>query len=491
MKMNIFLFGALALIPLVACNDYIDVKPISVSTTDNAYEEAGQIEGAITGVYESFHSAEYYVWDNVVFQDVRSDNYYAGGDNAEIFAVDQLNISTTNSRVFKNWSNLFNAIAKANTVLDNVDAVTDPALTEVRRSQIKGEALFLRAYNYYNLVNMWGGVPLILRSVTSADPSAVQAPRASTQEVFNQILADLDQAILLLPDTYGTDPNVNKARATAGAANALAAKACMQQPTPDYTRALQYIAKVETSAAHYKLIGYAELFDGKHYNNEESILEIQYLGGKHGNFGPQLLLPKSISGDDWRKFVTPSHDLINAYDAEGDVVRKNASVLFEKCEKIDEYWGNAAGSLIPYAYKWKSASGWASTDREYLLRFGDILLLKAEALNELGQLDASATVVDIIRKRVSLPALTAEKKSSKDVLRISILKERRLELAQEAQRWDDLVRNKVAVSTMNALVEIDLRNNQPVTYGMTEAKILLPIPQQELDRNPLLTQNPL
>ena len=491
MKKQIYLLGALALFSMVSCDKSLDVKPISQETSDNAYNEASQIEGALTGTYESFQSAQYYVWDNVLLQDVRSDNCYAGGDDPEIISYDQLKITTTNARLFNNWGNMYNAIAKANTVLDNVSKVTDAKLTEARRSQITGEALFLRAYHYYNLVNLWGGVPLVLSSVASVDPSVVRVPRAAAQEVFNQILIDLDKAILLLPDTYGADASINKARATSGAANALAAKACMQQPTPDFARAMLYIAKVEGSSAKYKLIDYAQLFDGDHYNNDESIIEIQYLGGKEGTYGPQLMLPPSVSGDTWRKFVVPSHDLINAYDAEGDVVRKAASILFEVAPWVDEHWGNAINSSIPFSYKWKHASGWASADHIYLLRFADVLLLKAEALNENGSLAAAATVVDQIRARVKLPALAAEKKSSKDVLRTTILKERRLELALEAQRWDDLVRNKSVVSTMNNLVEIDLRTNTPEVYPMTDAKILLPIPQQELDRNPLLVQNPL
>lgn len=491
MKVKIFILTAFALLPLMACNDYLDIKPISEETSDNAYSNASQIEAALTGTYESFQSAEYYVWDNVIAQDVRSDNYYAGGDNPEIITFENLTVTPTNSRVFKNWSNIYNAIAKANTVLDRAPLVNDPKLTEERRNQIIGEALFLRAYHYYNLAIMWGGVPLVLEPVKSADPSVVRVFRATTQQVYDQILVDLDRAAQLLPDTYGSDASINKARATAGAANALAAKACMQKPTPDYAKALTYIAKVEASKANYKLIGYAQLFDGNHYNNDESIIEIQYTGGSEGSYGPQLLLPPSISGDTWRKFVTPSHDLINAFDAEGDVVRKNATVLFENAPWVDEYWGNAINSSIPFAYKWKNASGWASSDRQYLLRLGDILLLKAEALNESGNIPAAVTEVDKIRARVSLAPLAANKKSSKEILRSSILNERRLELAQEAQRWSDLVRNGVVVSTMNNLKETDLRTGATVTYPMTEAKILLPIPQQELDRNPNLTQNPL
>ncbi|SMO66520.1 SusD family protein [Saccharicrinis carchari] len=489
MKIKSYILSSLLAVSLWSCDDFLDLKPISEETTATAYESYSQIEAALAGTYESFQS-DAYVWNNIIFQDIRSDNHYAGGDNPEIFEADLLNISATNSKVYQSWSNLYNAILKANVVLDKVAGINDPLLTDERRDQIKGEAYFLRAYHYYNLVNLWGGVPLILAPTTSTEASAVNVPRSSATEVFEQILIDLDMAISLLPDTYGNEASINKARATAGAANALAAKACAQKPAPDYARALQYIAKVESSDANYQLIDYAHLFDGSHYNNAESILEIQYLGGDEGNWGPQMLLPPSISGDTWRKFATPSQNLVSAFDAEGDEVRKNASILFEAVNWVDEYWGNASGSTIPFAYKWKNAMGWASTDRQYILRYGDIVLLKAEALNETNKLNLAVAEVNRIRSRVNLDPLTADKTSSKEALRLAILNERRLELAQEAQRWDDLVRYGLAVETMNNLVEIDLRDNQPVTYGMTEAKILLPIPQQELDRNPALETNP-
>lgn len=491
MKLKIYLIGTLTLLSQVGCSDFLDEMPISSETNDNAYEEATQIEAALNGTYESFQSSDYYVWDNVLLQDVRSDNHYAGGDNAEIYSFEQLTITPTNSRINKAWSNIYNAILKANTVLEKAPLVTDARLTEERRKQIIGEAQFLRAYHYYNLVTMWGGVPIILKPTTSANPSEVQIPRSSVEAVYAQILSDLDAAIAVLPDTYGTDASVNKARATAGAANALAAKVCMQMPTPNPTQALAYIAAVEGSKANYKLINYADLFDGNHYNNDESIIEVQFIGGTEGNWAPQMHLPPSISGDSWRKFVTPSHDLINAFDAEGDVIRKNATVMFEKVSWVDEFWFNTSNSAIPFAYKWKNASGWASSDREYILRYGDIVLLKAEALNETDDINGAAAEVNKIRLRAQLPVLTPAQMSSKAVLKNTILKERRLELAQEAQRWTDLVRFGVAVSTMQNLVEIDLRSGNPVVYPMTAAKILLPIPQTEIDRNPSVTQNPL
>ncbi|MBB6463258.1 RagB/SusD family nutrient uptake outer membrane protein [Flammeovirga kamogawensis] len=494
--MNVKKYITIAAVVLgtMSCDNFLDLQPISEETSDNAYNKASQMESALIGAYETFQSAEYYVWDNIVFSDVRSDNAYAGGDNPEVFEADLLNVTPINSRVFTNWSQIYNGILKANTVIEKIELITDPGLKEERKNQIKGEALFLRAYHYFTLVKLFGGVPLILEPTKSTDPADVRVARNSEEEVYQQIIADLTISAQLLPDFY-TDDNgndlggsTNKARATAGASNALLAKVYAQHK--DWDNALDAIGKVEKSTAGYILLSnYSNLFDSENYNNSESILEVQYLGTDEGNFGPQLLLPPSISGDTWRKFVTPSQDLIAAYDNENDVIRKGAAVLFENVDWVDEYWGNTAGSSIPFSYKWKKAMGWASTDRPYLLRFADIVLLKAEAFNEVGNSAAALVELNKIRARVNLEAITSG--LSQDQLRDKILNERRLELAQEGHRWDDLVRQNKVVATMNNLIEIDLRTGQKVNYNMTEAKVLLPIPQQELDRNPALVQNPL
>ncbi len=472
---------------LASCDDFLDLSPISEATTGNAYSRASDAEAALIGAYDSFQQ-EYYIWDNILFNDVISDNYYAGGDNPEVFAIDNINITPTNSRLFNNWSQLYNGIAKANIVLQKVPNINDPKLdVGNRREQIRGEAAFLRAFHYYNLVKMWGGVPLITAPVESLDPAQTHQPKASSAEVYSQIIADLNFAIARLPYSYGNDAGVNKARATRGAAYALMAKAYAQKEDRDYGKVVAYCDSVINSPANYRLLDdFTHLFDGNHYNNAESIIEVQFTGGTEANFGPQLLLPPSVSGDTWRKFVTPSKDLVAAFDNQGDNVRKNASILFEEAPWSDEFWSLEVGGQVPFAYKWKSANGWASTNRQYLLRLADIILLKAEALNELNRPVEAKVELDKVRERVDLLPAAA---SGQEEMRLAILAERRLELCQEAERWDDLRRMGLAVEVMNSLDEIDLRDNQPVDYNMQSYERLLPIPQQELNRNPLLIQN--
>ena len=484
----LYTMAASLLLSTSACKDFVDLAPISSATTANAYNTAPDAEAALTGVYDSF-SQEYYIWDNILFSDVISDNYYAGGDNPEIFAIDKLEITPTNARLNSNWGQLYGAIAKANLVLQKVPAIQDAALdNNNRRAEILGEASFLRAFHYYQLVSLFGGVPLVTSPISSTESGATNVPRSTEEEIYAQIITDLEFAAANLPDTYSGVASISKARATKGAANALLAKVYAQKPSKDYSKVLQYADAVISSPADYRLMpSFDFLWDGDHYNNAESILEAQFEGGPEANYGPQLLLPPSISGDSWRKFVTPSKDLVKAFDDENDQVRKNATVLFENAPWSDEYWALPVGGSVPFAYKWKSANGWASTNRQYLLRLADIILLKAEALNELNRpLDAKLEV-DKIRLRAGLPPTTA---STQATLKPAILNERRLELAQEAQRWNDLKRYGVAVEVMNALNEIDLRTNSKTNYNAQPTDLLLPIPQQELNRNTKLTQNP-
>jgi starch-binding outer membrane protein, SusD/RagB family len=493
MKSIKFLLLSLAALLATQCSD-LELEPISQESSVTAYDSPSKMEAALIGAYDAFGggteawSNEYYAWDYINFQDMRGDNAYAGGDGADLFAVDLLQIDPLNRRLEFHWRALYSAIAKANNVIEKAPLVKDQAYREGRMNEIIGEALFLRAYHYYHLVSMWGGVPLVVKTATSAKPEDLQIARSTSAQVYDQILKDLDLAISYLPDTYSTNPET-KIRATSGAANALAAKASMQKPTPDFNAALAYIQALESSAANYALLNnYDHLFDGAHEYNAESIFEVPYVNAISGSLRPQVLLPPSLSGDNWRKFTTPSHDLVDAFQAEGDNVRLNSSIIFESVNWIDEYWGNQQNSSVPFVYKWRTSGGWASENNNIFIRYADIVLLKAEAFNGLSQLNEAAIEVNKIRNRANLPDLLASDTNSKDALKAAILRERRLELAFEGERWNDLVRNNVIISTMNNLEEKDLRTGELVNYNMTAEKVIVPIPQTEMDLNRKLEQ---
>ncbi|MDD5150578.1 MAG: RagB/SusD family nutrient uptake outer membrane protein [Flavobacterium sp.] len=488
---------SLIVVALSSCSsDFLNVAPTSTLTTGNAYNSAQDLSNALNGAYRTFYE-EYYQWDNVLLGDVRSDNSYNANGDSPIDAYDQLNITTSNNRMMANWSQLYTGIARANIILEKIKSVNDPELDKNNlRENIIGQASFLRAFHYFQLVRNYGGVPIELHS-NSTDPATINLARSTEKEVYDQIDADLQIALANLPDSYAGGASENKVRATKGAANALLAKIWAQRSDRDYTKVLKYCNDVINSPAGYGLVtNYADLFDGDHYFNKESILEVSFQGGNWdvSNWGVQLFLAPE---DGWQKYATPSKNLIAAYDAQGDVIRKDASVVFwDNLDWADENWNPCGDKTIavPFPYKEKHADGWNSGDHPYLLRLDDIILLKAEAQNELNDLPGALLTIKQIRDRVSLPILTA---SSKADMKTKILNERRLELAFEGERWYDLVRAGVCTTVMNSLNEVKYTcgggtASAPISisYNCTDAKWLCPIPQLERDTNPNLTQNP-
>ncbi|MEI8052711.1 MAG: RagB/SusD family nutrient uptake outer membrane protein [Bacteroidota bacterium] len=510
-KYSIYLLLLLATV-LNSCSKFLDDKPKTSLTTGNAYNTASDIENALTGAYNIFYGSDYYIWENVMLSDVRSDNAYPGGNNEETFLdYDRFNLPATNDHNYANWNSLYKGIARCNILLTKINDVTDPALTAERRKQIIGEASFLRAFHYYQLVKTWGGVPIELLSNT-ADPAITRKARASEFETYQQIVSDLEVALNYLPDNYNGPAgsataniaSVNKVRATKGAANAMLAKVWAQRTDRDYNKVLQYCNAVISSPAGYALMSnYADLFDGNHYLNSESILEIPFEEGNAiaSSWGIELYLAPE---DGYQKYCVPSKNLVAAYDAAGDDVRKNANIIFLTTDAngapiswTDENW-NPCGdpsTAIPFNYKQKHPASYASGDDYYLIRLADIILLKAEAQNELGNTVEAAATLNLVRTRAGLTDVLGT--ISIDAMRLIILNERRLELAFEAQRWDDLIRSGSASTVMNSLNEVTYTCENgtpsapnPINYNCQQNHWIMPIPKLEMDANPNLVQNP-
>lgn len=491
-------------IVLASCTKFLDDKPKTSLTTGNAYNTARDMENVLNGCYNTFYSTDYYQWEYVMLSDVRSDNAYPGGGNEETFYdYDRFILPPSNTHNFANWCGIYNGIARCNILLNKINAYTNNDLPETRKKQIIGEASFLRAFHYYQLVKLYGGVPLELESNT-ADPGKTRKAKSTETEVYNQIVKDLELALANLPDTYGSAASVNKVRATKGAANAMLAKVWAQRSDRDYNKVLQYCNAVIASSAGYSLLpNYAQLFDGAHEYNAESIFEIPYEEGNWdaSSWGIQLYLAPE---DGWQKYCVPSKDLVAAYNAQGDVVRRDACIVFwtkdgngDPIAWADENWNPCQdpNTPTPFNFKAKNPGGWASGDNYYMLRLADILLLKAEAQNELNNTAAAAATMNLVRNRAGLSSVSTA--LSQAALKTAILNERRLELAFEAQRWDDLVRAGVATTVMQALNEYTytceagvLSTPKKMDYSHCDKNHwVLPIPQLERDVNPNLAQN--
>lgn len=464
-----------------ACKKEIDKTPISNLTGGNFWKTATDAEAGLTGAYNSLYQ-QFYIWDYMTNGDAQADNCYAGGNNPDNFAIDNYQLNALNGNVTRDWQGLYYGIVNANAVLDNVPAINDVAWNgTTRKQQILAEAKFLRALHYFYMVTSWGDVPLVLTNTGTG--SALYPARTPAAQVWIQIEQDLISADSSLLPASGSNPN--NGRALQGSADALLAKVYAQQLK--YDSCLIWCNKVLANSYYSLLPTYADLFDGNHKNTNESLFEIQHSTiANTTNYGPELLLPYSLTGDTWAKFNIPTNDLIADYKSQNDTVRENASI----------YWSVASDSNgaipppytklpVPFSYKWKQPAGYNSPDNQILIRLADIILLKAEALNATGQTAQAIPLINQIRARVNLPVTTATTQTD---VAAAILNERRLELALEGWRWTDLLRAGSQYTINLMATQVDPYGN-PLNYALTTDRLLWPVPQSERDLDVNLTQN--
>lgn len=472
------------LLALDSCKKFLELEPesqgIAVENTaadSILFKTADEAEAALAGAYADFKN-EYYQLDYFVNGDAQSDDAYAGGDNPANFQIDDYKLNATNSNVSRDWRYLYATIGKCNTVINNIDAVNDPAMTSARKAEIKGEASFIRAFMYFQATQLWGDVPLQLKEVKSISAANLEEiypqifPARSPQaEVYTQIIADLETAVANVPAT-----KPHKGYATKGAANAVLAKVYATIEPHDWTKVNQYCDAV--IAGGYTLLdNYDDLWNNANENSAESIFEINYNGGPtDGNWGTKI-----FRGLDWKKFNLPSNDLVAAFMAEGDNVRMNASVVYQDVSGkwSDSHWPQ---THYPFINKWHNFQE-GSNQNYIFIRLADILLLKAEALNETGNVSGAADIVNAIRDRVGLGVTPAANQSD---MRLAIEKERRLELAFEGHRWFDLKRTGRAIEVMTNAKGASGEN---LGYALNSNRLVWPIPQSELDKNQKLIQN--
>jgi hypothetical protein len=446
---------------------------------------------------------EHWYLDMLLLAESHSDNAYAGSPNAETTPFEINSIEGSNPNLKRDWNGHMDNIAQANRLIQGIDELKDPSLTEAEAKQFRAEGLIFRSLVYFDMVRIWGRVPLITtvgKDITADNIEEVYPayfPQQSEEiDVYKQIEKDLLEAEKYAPKNNPTD----KTLLTKSVARALLAKVYAEKPLRDYNKVIAYADSV--AADGFELVpDFSDLWgvqlqnpsappgennfaiDAKKRNTSEAILEIQYPVGS-GNW-VTWMFGRSLDNwnfwFDWAKWITPSRDLINAFQTAGDTKRYNESVVWYSCSWNIYY----PSSNYPFMYKTRSAY-----NSIIKIRYADILLLKAEALIQTGDLSGAASIInDKIRKRAGLAALPASITNDKNALLNAYLNERRLELAFEGQRWFDLVRLDKVEEVLNTLPSRD-SGRPALRYPYDQFSYKLPIPQDIIDQNPNLVQNP-
>jgi hypothetical protein len=479
-----YIIIAAFILPFYGCEKFLDLKPSDRSIkvevdndTTPVYKTAAEVESGLNGLYADFRN-EYFELDYFVNGDAQSDDAYAGADNPANFQIDDYNIDATNTNVSRDWAYLYGTIGKSNVLINNIDLCPDASLASERKAEIIGEASFIRAFCYFQLTQLWGDVPLQLKEVKTISAELLPEiypilfpPRVPQADVYAQIIKDLETALGSVKVS-----KENKGYVTKGAANAMLAKVYATIEPRDYSRVLDYCNAV--IAGPYSLLpNYDQLWDNSAENQAEAIFEINYEGtSSSGNWGASMFI-----GMDWKKFNIPSNDLVKAFDNEGDAIRKASSITFLD---VSGKWNDIHWPQKQYPFLYKYRNNTSPSPQNYIfIRLADIILLKAEALNELGDVAGAAELVNQIRSRVNLGNTPANDQAS---MRLAIEKERRLELAFEGHRWYDLKRTGRAIEVIN---NAKGANGENLGYQLNQNSLLWPIPQGELDKNTSLTQN--
>lgn len=476
---KITILFAWMILVISGCSKLLDKQPVTqlVTQSNGVSISASDAENLISGVYTAetgySYGLELNVLDRITNGDVQSDNCYSGGDNPDNIGIDLFTSNSANGNISRDWRDAYGIIATANSAIAQIAACTDPALTAARKNQMLGEARFMRAFTYFDLVRLFGNIPIMLIPVDQTNSETLikstLVPQSSVDSAYKNILNDLWFA-----KANVSDNNANKMIITKSAANAILAKVYATIPAPNWDSVGYYCDQV---IPNYSLLSnFVNLWDNSSKNNKEAIWEFSYVGYSIiGNW-----IPSQFMGSGWKKFETPTNDLVNVFRAEGDSIRLHASITFVNYGWSDPYWKEI--NHFPILGKYTDPDN--GTNDFYAIRLADILLLRAEAFNAKGSTANAAVLVNRVRARVSLPATTAATQSD---MVLAIEKERRLELAFEGHRWFDLVRTGRALAVMNSQKD---GNGINLNYNVKSYQLLYPIPQTQLDNNSRLVQNP-
>jgi hypothetical protein len=464
------------------CSDELDLSPISSKNIEGFYKTQDHFEQAVVGCYNGLRNANLKSNYSYMLTESRSDNAWQQVD----YDDGQISRFTENAAtpiLNTAWANLYNTIMRCNYILEYIGDITFES--EDIKKQIEGEALFIRALIYFDLVRYFRGVPLVDKPLSISE--AYSFTRASEEEVYNFIINDLKTAITLLPNVK---PKELPSRATVLAAKGFLGKVYVFQSGYPLNKNNWDLAKVEleTVVTSIGTTGFFEKYEDIFlYENENKDQSVFSLGCKanaqgEGNNYPTRNAPNGIKPDDtpltiiyggspMRLFFTNTI-LDDLFFEEGDERRVYS---------IQTEWEEKSGVIVtnePFIKKYQNGPVSAASDWDIdwiLLRYTDVYMLYAEALYHTGNSSGALEIINKVRMRAGLSDLSAGDISSAESFTDALLKERRREFCFENQRWWDLVRTDRAFDVMKKFLE---------QYGIADnltskEQYFYPIPERE------------
>lgn len=514
---------------LIGCKKTIDQYPQSNLYTDIFYTNATEVRAGLTGCYNALRAPLETEW---MLTELRSDNSKQGvtgstsAANRELNELDMFFLNSSHQRVYDYWFATYNNIRNTNIILQKLGVTYDPAagttsfaainipVAEAERKQLAGEALFIRAHHYFNLVRLFGGVFLLHTPVTPDEARTMN--RASTGDIYKLIQADLQTAAASMNQLkYNQISSSDLGRATGWAAKTLLAKVYLTLNKKAEAIVLLNDVRINSGHALVTSAGssgsaYANIFSAGNEVNSEIIFTIRYKAGGLGlgspfanRFGP-LNSGSAIVPGDGQGLNYPTADLdssIRSTDA-----RKNIDVArYISGSTTRSYTRKYFPNPNPASNPQSMTSNDAENDWP-VLRFADVLLMLAEAQ---GNSTSSIDLINQVRTRAGLTTINAAGITSAKLFEDTLAAERRIEFAFENHRWVDLLRYNTTMTTITAeaTIKSHFAKEYPVHYIdyplprltlaelqalVTTDRLLLPIPQREIDTNTSLkiTQNP-
>jgi tetratricopeptide (TPR) repeat protein len=432
------------------------------------YKTAADMQAAVNASYAGLQ-AVYYNW--FIYGDVASDNAYTSGAASSSLQgeFDLPPVSTTNFNLSNTWNESYRSISRANIVLNKIEGAS---LDANMKKAFTGQAKFIRALNYFNLVRMFGAVPLVLTEIPSSEEAFAYA-RETVPNIYTQIIKDLKEAEQELPVSF---PAAESGKATSGAAKVILGKVYLTQKK--YTEAAAKLKEVIDAGTYALLPVYDDVFKPSNGQNKEVVFAVNYKKGGIGEGSPwanvfvpnqsgNAITPVGVAGG----YAQVTEDFDQAFEAND--LRKSISVgVYQTVFKYTRKYLDVPTANVD------SDNDWIVT------RYADVLLMYAEALNESGNVTLAIDYLNMIRKRANLIERTIVDIPDQAAFRLAVEKERRVELGFEGHRWFDLLRTERAQTVMNAyFIKENVKRNGTFVV-LQNYMLVFPIPTAQVNINP-------